>query len=55
MIIYRVTVSVDADIESDWFSWMRDTHIPDVMRTGFFQTYRVHKLLEPASDASRVS
>ena len=55
MIIYSVTVSVDADIEPGWLSWMRATHIPDVMKTGYFRKYRIGKLLEPARGDGRIS
>ena len=36
MIIYSVTVSVEKGIHEDWLSWMKETHIPDVMSTGYF-------------------
>ncbi|MEM0995612.1 MAG: DUF4286 family protein [Bacteroidota bacterium] len=51
MIIYSVTVTIDATIEADWKSWMQRVHIPDVMATGFFQMAHLQKLLEPAPDA----
>ncbi len=45
MIIYNVTVNVDASIHADWFAWMRNSHIPEVMQTGFFKEYRMLKVL----------
>ena len=36
MIIYNVTVNVEAEIHNDWISWMKEVHIPDVMNTGYF-------------------
>lgn len=36
MIIYNVTVKVDADIHEEWLKWMREVHIPDVLKTGLF-------------------
>jgi len=46
MIIYNVTVKMDHAIHDDWLDWMRTTHIPDVMKTGQFQSHRLCKLLE---------
>ncbi len=45
MILYNVTVTIDLDVQEDWLHWMRDTHIPDVMSTGMFISYRLNKML----------
>jgi len=36
MIMYNVTVMVEESLSNDWLDWMNQTHIPDVMATGFF-------------------
>jgi|SRR5690606_39889628 len=46
MIIYNVTVKVDAGIAESWLQWLLREHIPDVMGTGCFNSYRVVRLLE---------
>ena len=45
MIIYNVTVGVDRKIEQDWLEWMREIHIPDVMRTNMFLGHKIYKIL----------
>lgn len=40
-ILYNVTVSINAEIEQEWLEWMKNVHIPDVMRTGFFLENRI--------------
>jgi Domain of unknown function (DUF4286) len=50
MLIYNVTVSVDLDTHEDWLAWMRATHIPDVMSTGMFLSYRLTKMLDHEHD-----
>lgn len=45
MLIYNVTITIDNDIEQDWRTWMIETHIPDVMMTGMFVSYRLNRLL----------
>ncbi len=45
MLIYNVTVSIELDVHDEWLAWMRSTHIPDVMSTGMFLSYRLTKML----------
>jgi hypothetical protein len=45
MVIYNVTVSIDQAVEHDWLSWMRNTHIQDVMRTGCFLECRLSRVI----------
>ncbi len=37
MIIYNVTVNVEDSVHDEWFNWMKNIHIPDVMNTGLFE------------------
>lgn len=45
MILYNVTVKIALDVHEDWLKWMKEKHIPDVLATGFFETYRMAKIL----------
>jgi hypothetical protein len=45
MIIYNVTINVDADVHERWLLWMKTTHIPDVMATGLFLDQRLCRVL----------
>ena len=36
MILYNVTISIDENAEQKWLNWMRETHIPDVLKTNCF-------------------
>jgi len=37
--IYNVTVVVDPSIVDGWMRWMKEEHIPEVMKTGLFTSY----------------
>ena len=50
MIIYSVTVAIEAAMEREWLDWMRRVHVPDVLRTGCFAGATIYKLLEPKSN-----
>ena len=45
ILLYNVTVTIDLDVFKDWQHWMQDTHIPDVMATGMFMSYRMCRLI----------
>lgn len=44
MILYNVTVSIDATIQEDWIRWMREVHIPEVIATGCFLESRLSRI-----------
>jgi hypothetical protein len=50
MIIYSVTVAIEAAIEREWLDWMRRVHVPDVLRTGCFAQATIYNLVEPESN-----
>lgn len=45
MIVYNVTINVDADVAEEWLHWMKEVHIPDVMATGLFLDNRIMRIL----------
>lgn len=36
MFIYNVTLNVNNTIREEWIHWMKEKHIPDMLRTGIF-------------------
>ncbi len=46
MIIYNVTVKVDAAIADAWQHWMQHEHAPALVATGCFTHFQMVKLLE---------
>lgn len=46
MIIYNVTIKVEAGAAGDWVKWMKEEHMPELMRTGLFVDSRLCRLLE---------
>jgi len=45
MLIYNVTTGVDKHLEQEWVIWMKEVHIPDVMKTQMFVGYRMYRVL----------
>ncbi|MFL5753858.1 MAG: DUF4286 family protein [Bacteroidia bacterium] len=45
MFIYNVTVNIDESVHEEWLAWMKEVHIPDVMRTGCFIDSQLVKVL----------
>lgn len=50
MIIYNVTVQVEAAISQEWQSWMQEHHIPAVMATGKFLSHELFRLMDDRED-----
>lgn len=50
MINYTVKIHIDLEIESHWFDWMRNQHIPDVLATGLFSECIILKAIEPEEE-----
>ncbi len=55
MYIYSVAITIKKEIEDDWVSWMKEVHLGDVMATGYFQSWKMLKMLIPASTTDEVS
>lgn len=45
MILYNVTVAIDKEVEQEWLIWMKNVHIPEVMETNQFESYKFFKVL----------
>lgn len=52
MILYNITFNVSPDIEQDFISWMKETHIPEVLGTGKFNDHKFLRLLHDTDDGS---
>ncbi len=50
MIYYQVNIRVKKDIEIEWLEWMKKTHIPEVLETGYFLSHKISKIIKPISD-----
>jgi len=46
MIVYNLSIKIEASVEKDWLHWQLQEHIPDVMATGYFTEYKFYRLLE---------
>lgn len=55
MILYNVTVKIDRSAHDEWVEWMRSTHIPDVMNTGFFTKNVMLRLMDPPPDEEGIT
>lgn len=52
MILYNVTVAVDIKVETEWKTWMKDVHIPEVMETGKFVKHSFYKVMSNEQEDS---
>ena len=50
MILYNVTSSIEPTAADEWLEYMRTTHMPEVMNTGFFIKSQLCRLLNEEND-----
>jgi hypothetical protein len=50
MLLYNVTSIIEEGTASQWLSWMQGEHIPKVMETGKFVSYRLLKVLDSPNE-----
>jgi hypothetical protein len=55
MIIYNVTVKINNEVHDEWFQWMKETHIPAVLATGYFLENKLCKVLVDDTDGKTYS
>ena len=44
MVIYNISIQVDWKMHDDWFEWMTDVHIPEMMATLLFEKFQLARL-----------
>jgi len=50
MIIYNETIIVEEAIYDEWLKWMKEVHIPSVMATGFFLSYKILAVIDSPNE-----
>ena len=45
MIIYKVIIHIQKQIEQEWLSWMKKNHIPEIMALKLFNKGKIFKIL----------
>ncbi|MDQ7948713.1 MAG: DUF4286 family protein, partial [Pedobacter sp.] len=48
--LYNVTVIIEENAAQEWVNWMKEEHIPAVMETGKFVSYRLLKVLDSPNE-----
>ncbi|OSZ81029.1 hypothetical protein CAP36_07275 [Chitinophagaceae bacterium IBVUCB2] len=46
MIVYNVTVKTENAIAGEYVKWLKEEHIPEIIKTGCFTEARILRLLE---------
>ena len=50
MFLYNITYKIDKPVESDWLDWMKIMYLPKMMASGYFESYKMYKLLHIEDD-----
>lgn len=49
-ILYNVTVKIIPTLADDWLQWMTEVHIPDVLKTEKFESYKLSRIMDGQED-----
>lgn len=44
-ILYNVTIKIETQLHSEWLTWMTKIHIPEVIETKCFESYKITRIL----------
>jgi len=50
MLLYNVTSIIEDASADRWLQWMQEVHIPKVMATGMFVSYKLLKVLDSPNE-----
>lgn len=50
MIIFNDTVIVDEAVHENWLTWVKQNHIPAVMATGYFNSYKILSVIDSPNE-----
>jgi hypothetical protein len=50
MIVYNETIIVEEASYENWISYIRQVHIPEVMATGYFDSYKVLNVIDSPNE-----
>lgn len=45
-VVYNVTIIIDHSVHNEWVEWMKNEHIPEVMATGKFTSWKMLRIIE---------
>lgn len=46
MLVYNVTIKINTEVADNWLHWQINEHIPEVMATGLFDSFKFFRLLD---------
>jgi Domain of unknown function (DUF4286) len=44
-VLYNVTIKIESPLHDEWLHWMKTVHLPDVMSTGCFESYKLTRII----------
>lgn len=50
MIVYNETYVMDEAIKDEWLTWMQTEQIPAIMKTGWFNSYKILSVLDSPNE-----
>ena len=45
MLLYNITFNIEPEIQEVWLDWIRNEYVPYVLKTGYFTSSKIYRLL----------
>jgi hypothetical protein len=50
MIVYNDTIILDETVREEWLNWIKTVHIPAIMATGCFSSYKILTVIDSPNE-----
>lgn len=50
MLVYNETIIIEENSYMEWLEWMKNVHIPAIMATGYFESYKILNVVDSPNE-----
>jgi len=50
MLVYNETIIIEENSYTEWLEWMKNVHIPAIMATGYFESYKILNVVDSPNE-----
>src|ERR1700748_431239 len=50
MLVYNETIIIEENSYLEWLEWMKNIHIPAIMATGYFDSYKILNVVDSPNE-----
>ncbi|MFO7446817.1 MAG: DUF4286 family protein [Ignavibacteriaceae bacterium] len=55
MVLYVVNTTIKKHLQGEWLKWMKETHIPNVIATGYLTKAEIYTVILPQKGGDEIT